>query len=49
MLNVRNRMGIRRVICPNCGETDKDKLPVYKAENVGHVRLEAREFGATVT
>jgi FdhE protein len=31
----------RRVICPNCGETDKDKLPVYKAESVGHVRLEA--------
>jgi FdhE protein len=31
----------RRVICPDCGEIDKDKLPVYKADGIGHVRLEA--------
>jgi FdhE protein len=33
----------RRVICPNCGEEDKDKLPIYIAEQVGYVRLEACE------
>jgi FdhE protein len=31
----------RRLLCPNCGEEDKDKLPVYTAEEYPHVRVEA--------
>lgn len=31
----------RRLICANCGEEDKDKLPVYIAEQIGHIRVEA--------
>jgi FdhE protein len=31
----------RRVLCPNCGEEDKDKLPVYTAEEFPHIRVEA--------
>jgi FdhE protein len=31
----------RRVICPNCGEEDKEKLPVYIAEQIDSVRLDA--------
>jgi FdhE protein len=31
----------RRIVCPNCGEADKGKLPIYKAEGIGHVRVEA--------
>jgi FdhE protein len=31
----------RRVVCPNCGEEDKEKLPVYIAEQTGYVRLDA--------
>lgn len=31
----------RRLICPNCGEEDKEKLPVYKAVQIEHVRVEA--------
>jgi FdhE protein len=31
----------RRVLCPWCGETDKDKLPRYTAEGCGYVRVEA--------
>jgi FdhE protein len=31
----------RRIVCPCCGETDKDKLPIYKAEGIEHVRIEA--------
>lgn len=31
----------RRVICPNCGEQDKDNLPVYTAPDFTHVRVEA--------
>ena len=31
----------RRVICPNCGEEDKEKLPVYKAGQIESVRLDA--------
>jgi FdhE protein len=31
----------RRVVCPHCGEEDKDKLPVYIAEQTNHVRLDA--------
>jgi len=30
-----------RVVCPNCGERDKDKLPVYTAADFDHVRVEA--------
>jgi len=30
-----------RVACPNCGERDKDKLPVYTTADFGHVRVEA--------
>jgi FdhE protein len=31
----------RRVVCPNCGEQDKDRLPVYTAAEFDHVRVEA--------
>lgn len=31
----------RRVICPNCGEQDKDHLPVFLAEDFDYVRLDA--------
>lgn len=31
----------RRLVCPACGEEDVDKLPVYTAEEIGHVRVEA--------
>lgn len=31
----------RRVLCPNCGEQHKDKLPVYTAEEFAHARIEA--------
>jgi len=31
----------RRVLCPWCGEQDKDKLPIYTASGLDHVRVEA--------
>lgn len=31
----------RRVLCPNCGEQDNARLPVYTFEQFGHVRVEA--------
>jgi FdhE protein len=31
----------RRVLCPGCGEESLDRLPVYKAAQFEHVRLEA--------
>jgi FdhE protein len=31
----------RRVVCPHCGEQDKDRLPVYTAAEFEHVRVEA--------
>jgi FdhE protein len=31
----------RRIVCPACGEEGVDKLPVYVAEDLGHVRVEA--------
>jgi formate dehydrogenase maturation protein FdhE len=31
----------RRILCPTCGETDEPKLPVYVAETLPHVRVEA--------
>jgi len=30
-----------RVVCPGCGEEDPAKLPVYTAEELQHVRVEA--------
>ena len=31
----------RRIVCPWCGEEDKEKLPRYSAEECGHVSVEA--------
>jgi FdhE protein len=31
----------RRIVCPGCGEEDHAKLPVYTAEEVEYVRVEA--------
>jgi FdhE protein len=31
----------RRILCPNCGEEDKNKLPVYAARDFAHVWVEA--------
>jgi len=31
----------RRLLCPNCAEEHKDRLPVYSAEGIDHVRVEA--------
>ena len=31
----------RRIVCPACEEEDVNKLPVYVAEQFGHVRVEA--------
>jgi FdhE protein len=31
----------RRIICPSCGEEDKEKLPRYSAPECGHVAVEA--------
>ncbi len=33
----------RRIVCPGCGEEDPAKLPVYTAEELKHVRVEACE------
>ena len=33
----------RRILCPTCGEEAEDKLPVYVAEQLPHVRVEACE------
>lgn len=33
----------RRILCPNCGEEDRTRLPVYLADAIGHVRIEACE------
>jgi FdhE protein len=33
----------RRVLCPNCGEEDKDKLPVYTSGELAYIRIEACE------
>src|SRR5215207_5887659 len=30
-----------RIVCPACGEQDFDKLPIYTAEQFGHVRIDA--------
>ncbi|HKE29263.1 MAG TPA: formate dehydrogenase accessory protein FdhE [Bryobacteraceae bacterium] len=31
----------RRLLCPNCGEEDRDKLPVYTAPEFPHIRVES--------
>jgi FdhE protein len=31
----------RRIVCPNCGEEHKDRLPVYTAADLDYVRVEA--------
>jgi FdhE protein len=31
----------RRIVCPACGEESVGKLPIYVAEELGHVRVEA--------
>jgi FdhE protein len=31
----------RRLLCPHCGEEDKEKLPVYTAEEFPYIRVEA--------
>jgi len=31
----------RRILCPGCGEENKDKLPVYTASEFDYVRVEA--------
>jgi len=31
----------RRVLCPNCGEENKDKLPVFSAQEFDYVRIDA--------
>lgn len=31
----------RRILCPACGESDERKLPVYVAESLPHIRVEA--------
>jgi FdhE protein len=31
----------RRLLCPHCGEEDKDQLPIYTAQQVPHIRVEA--------
>ena len=31
----------RRLVCPNCGEEDHQKLPVYTADPFPHIRIEA--------
>jgi FdhE protein len=33
--------GFRRILCPACGEEQEDKLPVYIAEQLPHIRVEA--------
>jgi len=31
----------RRILCPNCGEEDRSKLPAFVPESPAHVRIEA--------
>ena len=31
----------RRILCPSCGEENKDRLPVYTAAEFEHIRVEA--------
>jgi len=36
-----NEWEFRRIVCPNCGEEDHRRLPVYSAAQFAHVRIEA--------
>jgi FdhE protein len=36
-----NEWEFRRILCPNCGEEDHRRLPVYSAAGFAHVRIEA--------
>ena len=29
------------MICPNCEELDKEKLPIYKSDKIPHIKLAA--------
>lgn len=31
----------RRIVCPNCGEEDKERLPIYLAGEINSVRIDA--------
>jgi hypothetical protein len=31
----------RRILCPNCGEEDREKLPVFSAAEFDYIRIEA--------
>jgi FdhE protein len=33
--------GFRRVLCPNCGEENKDRLPIFSAPEFDYVRIDA--------
>jgi FdhE protein len=33
----------RRVVCPRCGQEDKEKLPVFKSEKFPHIQIAACE------
>lgn len=37
----------RRVVCPSCGQRDKDSLPVYTTPEFEHVRIEACDICQT--
>ncbi len=41
LLSCSTEWTYRRIVCPACAEADKEKLPVYKAEDIGYVRVEA--------
>jgi FdhE protein len=37
----------RRIVCPNCGEQNKDQLPVYTAAGMDYIRVEACDLCRT--
>jgi FdhE protein len=37
----------RRIVCPNCGEQNKDQLPVYTAAGIDYIRVEACDLCRT--
>jgi FdhE protein len=41
--NCFTEWNFRRLLCPHCGEEEKDKLPVYTAQEFPHIRVEACE------
>ena len=38
---VFHRVGISTLLCPGCGEEDREKLPVYTTSEFPHIRVEA--------